>query len=219
MFNSTGLTVRPGTSALKNLIVTGNHFTDAWTIVLQIVGNAGSTSCSGITISNNIISLKNYLSLFESGPMGAGSFVEGIMVTCAQNVNISGNTISHYEGGIGVYACANTTISQNSLSALSGGAINTGSVTGIGPNAKFDCTGTLAISNNATANCCFFSAGPIISVQAPLNNPPKPLAISIVNNKDNGPANNASYYINCLCHGAKVTGNTTTTLLPNNIVP
>ncbi len=210
-FHSTSLHIQPGSSTMNNLTISGNEITDGASSALEVANNPGSAPSKGITISNNTISPKIY------SPFSNGWFQIGILV-CAQNITVSGNSISGYSEGICVFACANATITGNSLNTIGTSAIYVGSsVTQAG---SYDCTGYLTISNNKTSNCCVNNPPTaIMLISAPDNNPPKALAVSIVNNQDAGPANMANYYIDCLFPGAKVSGNTTKTTLANNIVP
>ncbi len=217
VFSRTGLNVVTQTSTLTNLLISGNKITDAGESALSIRANPGSNSAKGITISNNSVSLKSFV------PFGAGDvneFETGIEIEGLQNASVSGNSVNGYSTGIGVYGCKNTTISQNSVNTIGGSGLYFSSLGTA--NANYDCAGYLTISNNTTANCCVVkdqSGGGIIFGTAPWNSPASPLSLSIVNNKDTGPANFAPYYINCLFPGAHASGNKTTTLLPSNIVP
>ncbi len=219
VFSEVGLSIYAPLSAastISNLTISGNQILNAFHCAIWIQSNPVSNSVNNITVSNNNISPKTIYAPGGSGFMGS------INVWGAENVSISGNTSSYYPFGVGIFGCKNVAITNNNISNTDGSAVNVSLVGTATTNVQ--CTGTLSISKNTVTNCCTTNTGmvAILNVEGPLNPAkPPPLAISIKNNTYSGPMNdpNVQYFIDCLMPGATVSGNTTPTLLPNNIVP
>ena len=201
-----------------NLFISGNGISGVGGVLNSAiyVGYAiwpiSSYRVDGVTISNNILTDS------QPGDLFGTTFIS---VQTAANVQIVSNSLNGTRGqGIVVNTCNNTVIHGNSISnlLLNGiGAIDSG---------QQQNTGSMEISNNTLSNCSTFSANPIIDVtnqQVFQTPPPAYASLAITNNVYTGPANQASYFIECTIPSSiprTISGNVqTTTNLPNNIAP
>jgi parallel beta-helix repeat protein len=211
-------------SALSMSTISGNSIT-------------GTSSPEGIKLNSGTAPGINQIQIEDNTLSNLGQCVSmnGSFVT---NIQITGNTMTNSGGGVSIdYNCANITISSNAISNMSGNGIFSFDCDNITIqnniisnitynavlfNATYVGTGAVTVSSNTISNCVsgltidsavlfFFSSSGQFT------------ALTITNNTYSGPANDAAYYIDCQQTASGITrtisGNTTSTLLPNNIVP
>lgn len=206
VFNTNGLTIPLPSIAqtISNLTIKGNDFYNS-APAISIIGYPGISTVSNLTISGNTASINAAYSTW------------GICLENVLSCTVTGNKFSNYYlPGVSLFGCLNAQVTGNSFVKLGSEAIYA-TFSDVFPKVS----PSLTIANNNMANCCTgYGGGGIIYVGAPLPN--QPIAkVSILDNADTGPANQASYYIYCLCPGAKVSGNTIAASPPppNNLVP
>lgn len=179
----------------------------------------GSTNISSNTFTNCHYSFgrycyfggnNNYISSNTFTNCVYGMYLEG---NADNDINVSSNIINTVTGGDGldIYNFATLSVQNNTL----------GNITNHGIYFTPDSATTTSaiISSNNLSNCCITS-GNVIDVEIGTGSVS---GLSIQNNNYAGPANNATYYIQSLVPGSatnpNISGNTQSTVLPNNLAP
>jgi len=193
--------VSSGFGPIINLEISGNTINGNGSVA-GIYQSSGNGSLSNVQITNNTI---------------INSAYDGIYLREGNNIYVSSNIIDgviYGDGngdGIDFYTGSNITVQSNIVRNIDGYGIY------INAEDNLD-SSSVCCSNNNFSNCCI-SFGNVLDFE----NNGTYTTLSIINNNYMGPANLATYYIQCLVPSAGITrtlsGNTQATVLPNNVVP
>jgi hypothetical protein len=139
----------------------------------------------------------------------------GVFLGGGNNITCNGNSIATANLGVFASTCANIFIDNNNISDTTDA--------GIYVNATRS-TGAVDVSGNQLANCSqarFFTTADVLRTDIGISG--NYTALTIANNNYAGPANFARFYVDCLVPSTgitrTITGNTQSTMLPNNILP
>jgi len=199
-----------------NILVSGNVFSGNWSVpILVCVSDGSSVNAdynpffNGIEITNKIINM----------PASTTNFAGVIALINGNNVTVSSNFIDG--GGAGESRVVSNTLTgnisifDNTIKNIMNNGIN------LAPYNNVAGSGQVNVYNNHLSNCGI-SGGDILHFSAAPGSSSY-TGLSILNNNYAGPANTATYFIDCLVPSAgitrTITGNTQSTVLPNNIVP
>jgi hypothetical protein len=188
------------------------------TDTLEIAGNSVDESSGGPNSFAFFMQDNGSNTLIHNVTISINSFQNatqaGVVVLNGTDISVLSNFVGNIQGdGVIVATNSDITVASNQLTNVANEGINATILSG---------TGGLNIAGNNLVNCCFGSPLAVNVIQV-ASAGPSFSALTIANNNYAGPVNNALNYIECLVPSAgnnrTISGNTTSTLLPNLIVP